>query len=152
MTTSPDFGPQGEQVTALLAHARTLGDDQVQALLTAALAVTAARAAAQAAARKALGLNVAESIDAFARADRAGQQHDYHPLMRAAAAGWQTWRDYPTASTVLAWTLLAVAARHVIPAEAYAVLTGPWAQVVGRAHPDDVRTLEDSMFPAGVAR
>ena len=135
-------GADAEHLTALLHAATALDPDRASALAEAYLERAGALEEAKQRARVLMGWATAEE-DAAARA-AAGAPHDV--LLSAFHAGWHTgWNGSP----VVAWTALALAGRHVLPADVYTGLTAPWAAVVGRVHPDDVRSDVDCMWPAG---
>lgn len=111
------LGPHGEQVAAMIDRAGKLTVGEAEKL---AAAQYAARPAAQYAAW-------------YAARDAA--QHAAWYAARAAArdAAWCAARD----------AALALVVRDLISKEHYDLLTGPWAQVIGPAHPDDP-TREDT--------
>lgn len=149
----PDFGPQTEHVTALLARARALTTAEQEAIVRHAQAMAANLRDAKRATAVLMGWRDPHVAVAAIRThlDRAPDPDRHGALFAAWRHGFHS-TSVPILGDVLAWTALALAGRDVIPGDAYEALTRSWAQVVGRAHPDDVRTLEDSMFPAGVAR
>ena len=105
------FGPQGEQVAALIERARCLTAAEIKRLHAAGDAAwDAARAAAWYAARAAAR---------YAAWDAARAAAGY-------AAGY--------AAGDAAWSLVA---RDLISAEHYTALTGPWRSALGPIHPDD---------------
>ena len=105
------FGPQGEQVVALLERAGALTKQEVNSLIAAR---GAAWAAAWAAARDA-------ARDA------------------ARAAAWDAaWAAAWDAAWAAAWgSIGALVVRDLITTEDYDTLTLPWRRIVGRIHPDD---------------
>ena len=109
------FGPQGEQVAALIERARCLTAAEIKRLHAAGDAAwDAARAAAWDAARAAAryaAWDAARAAAGYAAGDAAGY-----------AAG------------DAAWSLVA---RDLISAEHYTALTGPWRSALGPIHPDD---------------
>lgn len=131
------LGPQGEQVAALIDRAGKLTVGETEKLAAARDAARdapwydtlhAACVAAQAAARDAAR---AAAWDAARVAAWAA----------ARVAAWD-------ATRVAAWdaargAALALVVRDLITKEQYSLLTGPWAQVIGPAHPDDP-TREDT--------
>ena len=111
------FGPQGEQVAALIDRCRTLSAAEVDRLTAAwkaarSAAWGAARSAARSAARGA-ALGAARSAAWYAAWDVAWD-----------AAGGLLCRDL-------------IGQRHGWDQDAYDVLTGPWRDVIGPIHPDD---------------
>ena len=113
------FGPQGEQVAALIERARCLTAAEIKRLHA---AWYAARAAARAAARYAAwdaAWDAARDAAWDAAWDAAGDAAGY-------AAG--------DAAGYAAWSLVA---RDLISTDAYDTLTRPWGEVIGPIHPDD---------------
>lgn len=132
------FGPQTEHVRALLAAARSLDAAGWARLQQAYRDGHETLEVARARVREVMGWS-------DGRAPSAGLPHD--ELLAAFHAGYHVlW----SGSSAVAWTAVALAGRHVLPAEVYAALSGPWAGVVGRVHPDDVRSDADCLWPAGV--
>ena len=121
------FGPQGEQVAALIERARCLTAAEIKRLHA---AWYAARAAARAAARDAAwdaawyaARNAARNAAGYAARDAAG----YAARNAARNAAWDAAWD-------AAWSLVA---RDLISTDAYDTLTRPWGEVIGPIHPDD---------------
>ena len=109
------FGPQGEQVAALIERARCLTAAEIKRLHA---AWYAARPLARAAAR-------------YAAWDAAGDAAWY--------AAWDAVWDAAgyaagDAAGYAAWSLVA---RDLISTDAYDTLTRPWGEVIGPIHPDD---------------
>ena len=121
------LGPQGEQVAALIGRVGKLTVGEAEKLVaTREAALDSAREAALASAREAAwdAARVAAMVAAWAAARGA-----------AMAAAWEPARE---ASRGAAWVAaLALVVRDLISKEQYNLLTGPWAQVIGPAHPDD---------------
>ena len=109
------FGPQGEQVAALIERARCLTAAEIKRLHA---AWYAARAAARAAARYA-AWDAARAAARYTAWDAAWDAAGY-------AAG--------DAAGYAAWSLVA---RDLISTDAYDTLTRPWGEVIGPIHPDD---------------
>jgi hypothetical protein len=105
------FGPQGEQVAALIERARCLTAAEIKRLHA---AWYAARAAARYAAR-------------YAAWDAAGDAAWYAAWDAAGYAAGD-------AAGYAAWSLVA---RDLISTDAYDTLTRPWGEVIGPIHPDD---------------
>ena len=133
------FGPQGEQVAALIERARCLTAAEIKRLHAAWYAArdaarNAARDAAWYAARDAARNAAGYAAGAAARdAARAAARDAARDAARAAAwdaagdaAGYAAWDA--------AWSLVA---RDLISAEHYTALTGPWRSALGPIHPDD---------------
>ncbi len=113
------FGPQGEQVAALIERARCLTAAEIKRL-------HAAWYAARAAAR-------------YAAWDAAWYAAGYAAGYAARGAAWGAARDAARgaardAAWDAAWSLVA---RDLISAEHYTALTGPWRSALGPIHPDD---------------
>lgn len=113
------FGPQWREIVALVRRAATLTDAEARALDAAR---NAARVAARNAARNAARV--------------AGE---------SSGAAWDAaWDAARNAAQAAAWDAAgALAARDLIgqygfTREHYDTLTGPWARVIGKVHPDDV--------------
>jgi len=129
------LGPQGERIAALIGRAGRLTMDEARRL---AAAGYAARDAARAAARDA-------AWDAAWDAARDAAGYAAQDAARAAArdaawaAAWDAARDAAgyaarDAAWASAWALVV---RDLIDPAHYAVLTMPWASVIGPVHPDD---------------
>ena len=117
------FGPQGEQVAALIERARCLTAAEIKRLHA---AWDAARAAARAAAR-------------YAAWDAAWYAAGYAAGYAARGAAWGAARDAARgaardAAWDAAWSLVA---RDLISTDAYDTLTRPWGEVISPIHPDD---------------
>jgi hypothetical protein len=126
------FGPQWEQIVALVRRAAVLTADEMLDLAVArAAAGDAAWAAAWAAAGAAAG--------AAAWGVAWGVAWD----VARAAAGAAAWAAAGAAAGAAAWGVAgALMIRHVIgqhgfTQEHYDLLTGPWRKVIGPVHPDD---------------
>ena len=113
------FGPQGEQVAALIERARCLTAAEIKRLHA---AWYAARAAARAAARYA-AWDAARAAARYTAWDAAGY-----------AAGYAAGDAAGDAAGYAAWSLVA---RDLISTDAYDTLTRPWGEVIGPIHPDD---------------
>lgn len=119
------LGPQGEQAAALIDRAGKLTVGEAKKL------DAAWYAALDAARYGAWGAALDASLDAAVDSAR--------------VAAWVAARD---AALDVAWdgardAALALVVRDLISKEHYDLLTGPWAQVIGPAHPDDP-TREDT--------
>ena len=115
------LGPQGEQVAALIDRAGKLTVDESEKLDAAGVAAgDAAWVAAENAAR-----------DAAWNAARDAAWNAVENAVRVAAR-------YAAGDAALALVV-----RDIITKEHYDLLTGPWAQAIGSAHPDDP-TREDT--------
>jgi hypothetical protein len=129
------FGPQGEQVAALIERARCLTAAEIKRLHA---AWYAARAAARAAARYA-AWDAARAAARYTAWDAAWDAAWYaaRAAARAAAgdaAGDAAWYAAGDAAGYAAWSLVA---RDLISTDAYDTLTRPWGEVIGPIHPDD---------------
>ncbi len=109
------FGPQGEQVAALIERARCLTAAEIKRLHA---AWYAARAAARAAARYAAW----DAARAAARYTARNAAWDAAGYAAGDAAGYAAW---------------SLVARDLISTDAYDTLTRPWGEVIGPIHPDD---------------
>lgn len=120
------LGPQGEQVATLIDRAGKLTVDEAEKL-------AAAREAAWVAVRVAVwdAARDAAWVAAWDAARDAARE-------AAWVAAWATARDAVRAAARDAAVALVV--RDLISKEHYDLLTGPWAQVIGPAHPDDENT------------
>ena len=121
------FGPQGEQVAALIERARCLTAAEIKRLHAARNAAWyPARNAAWDAAR-----------NAARAAARAAARYTAWDAARAAAryTAWDAaWDAAGDAAWYAAWSLVA---RDLISTDAYDTLTRPWGEVIGPIHPDD---------------
>jgi len=135
------FGPQWEQIAALVRRAAVLTPDDSERLADARAAARAAardvsRAAAQAAA-------VDAAVDAAWDAARAAA---WAAAMDAAQAA--AWTPRRAAAVDAAWDAAgALAARDLIGQHGftqfhYDLLTGPWRTVIGPVHPDDAEVAQ----------
>lgn len=131
------FGPQTVHVRALLAAAAGFDQARWARLQERYRARWGEVEPAQARVRELMGWGEGS-------APASGMPHQ--DLFAAFHAGYHA---LYSGSSALAWTALALAGRDVLPAPVYAALTGPWAAVVGRVHPEDVRTDKDCLWPAG---
>lgn len=135
LTDIQAFGPQGEQVAALIDRAGKLTVDEVEKL---------------GAAWYADGHAAGDAVWDTARVAR-------HVALVARDAAWDAvWDAAGDAAQFAARDVtgvvarfaagdaaLALVVRDLISKEHYDLLTGPWAQVIGPAHPDDP-TREDT--------
>jgi hypothetical protein len=131
------FGPQGEQVAALIERARCLTAAEIKRLHA---AWYAARAAARAAARYA-AWDAARAAARYAAWDAAWDAR--RGVVRGEgrggdaagdAAGYAAGYAAGDAAGYAAWSLVA---RDLISTDAYDTLTRPWGEVIGPIHPDD---------------
>jgi hypothetical protein len=131
----PDaHGPQTSAIEALIERARRLTGGELTALaaawdVAARDAAVAARIVAWAAARMNASRHAWDAVIAA--------RHAAMTAVRVAArdaryAAWATAGDAAGAAA------LALAVRDLIPDDAYRTLTGPWAEVIGPAHPNDL--------------
>ena len=112
------FGPQGEQVVALLERAGTLTYRETNSLIAAwAAAWGGAQNATWAAAWDAAG-------NAARTAGRGAAWNAAQHATRGAGQG-------------ATWDAVALLVRDLIPADDYDTLTLPWRRIIGRIHPDD---------------
>lgn len=91
--------------------------------------------------RAALGWNDEAHVDDTLRAARAATIDHHAAAFRAWTAAAAIGRDagiYPVATlSLLGWTAVALAARHLLPPDLYAAVTDLWQVEIGRPHPDD---------------
>jgi hypothetical protein len=147
------FGPQWEQIVALVRRAAVLTGDEVRALAAAwAAAWDAARAAAWAAAWDAArdaawdAARDAARDAAWAAARAAARDAARDAAWAAArAAAWAAARAAARdAARDAAWAAASALSvrdligQHGFTQQHYDLLTRPWTQVIGPAHPDDV--------------
>ena len=133
------FGPQGEQVAALIERARCLTAAEIKRLHA---AWYAARAAARDAARDAAwdaawyaARNAARNAAGDAAWDATWDAAWYAARDAAGyAARDAAWDAAWDAARYAAWSLVA---RDLISTDAYDTLTRPWGEVIGPIHPDD---------------
>jgi hypothetical protein len=128
------YGPQTEVVEALLTRAQALTGPEITEL-------GAAWEAARGKARDAAWFAAGAAWDA---ADAVGAAWNVTGADGgvAWAAAWDTarhadWSVTRAARAAVVDAALALATRDKLAPEHYDVLTGPWARVVGRVHPDD---------------
>lgn len=136
------FGPNWMAVRDLVRRAAKLTDEEATALC-----------AARDTARDAVGDTVGDTAVAAAMAARAAAVSAGNTAAATAWVAWDTGLDTAWVAWSAAWdaawdTAAAVAARdHLITtdegARHYATLTGPWATVIGPAHPDDTTEVSD---------
>jgi hypothetical protein len=114
------YGPQTPAVQALISRASRLTPDETTRLAAAwDIAAVAARSIARNVVRAAA--QDATRYDAWA------------------LAGDAAWKATGTmAGAVVIDTAFALVVRDLIPDDAYRTLTGPWAEVIGPAHPNDL--------------
>lgn len=121
------LGPQGEQVAALVDRSGKLTVDEAKKLDAALVAADQGDQG---------GAWDAAWTAAWVAADRDARGATRDAAWDAAARG--------AAARGAAWdAALALVVRDLITKEHYDLLTGPWAQVIGPAHPDDP-TREDT--------
>jgi hypothetical protein len=130
-----EHGPQMPAVLALISRARTLTGDEITRLAdtwTAAWADGDAARDAGDAAWAAAMTDSRRTVGAAARITWAAGD-----AARDAWAAGDAARDAWAAGDAVGVAALALAVRDLIPDDVYRTLTGPWAEVVGPAHPDD---------------
>jgi hypothetical protein len=128
------YGPQTPAVQALISRASRLTPDETTRLAAAWNAVATPQNAAwiaMSATRAAAWNAVATPQNAAWIAMSAAVATDWN------AAGTATWSTAASAAQAVVDAALALAVRGLIPDVDYLILTGPWARVVGRVHPDD---------------
>lgn len=127
LTEIQALGPQGEQVAALIDRVGRLTASEAEKLDAAGNAAgNAARVAAWEVARVAAWVAAWDDTWVAAR------------VAAGNAARVAVWDDTWDAAWVAARdAALALVVRDLISKEHYDLLTGPWAQVIGPAHPDD---------------
>lgn len=119
------LGPQGEQVAALIDRAGKLTVDESEKLDAAGVAAWVASGDAA---------RYASGVAARYAAENAARDAAWSAVENAARVAAR----YASGDAALA-----LVARDLISKEHYDLLTGPWAQVIGPAHPDDP-TREDT--------
>jgi hypothetical protein len=152
-----EYGSQTAAVRTLIAQARKLTGDEFTRL---ADSRTAARDAVGDATRNAAwdtARNAARDTPREAAWYTAGAAARYAVWAASQNVFWNTTQDVigPAAQDVIRLTTrsagiavvdaaLALAVRDLIPDDVYRTLTGPWAEAIGPAHPDDpVETPHD---------
>lgn len=125
------LGPQGEQVAALIDRAGKLTVGEAEKLAAAWDAAVPAAVPGDGV-WVVLDARVVAWDAALVAARYAARDSDRNAARVAArdAAVWEAARD----------AALALVVRDLISKEHYDMLTGPWAQVIGPAHPDDETT------------
>jgi hypothetical protein len=130
---------QPSTIQALIARARTLTGGELTALADAWDARDIAGDAARDAVRA-----VAWAAGTAARAARAAAwatgvavEDAARDTAWAAGDARAAWAATMAAGNAARAAALALALRDQLPQDVYDVLTGPWARVIGRVHPDD---------------
>lgn len=131
------LGPQSEQVATLISRAGKLTVGEAEKLASARKAVReTAWASARVSAREAAWVATRE-----AAGDAAWEAAWDAAWASAREATWETTRE--AAWDAAREAAFALVVRDLISKEQYSLLTGPWVQVIGPAHPDDP-TREDT--------
>jgi hypothetical protein len=125
------YGPQTPAVQALISRASRLTPDEVTALAVAGAADWVAGSAAWNAAINAVA--AARDVGAAWAAGSAA----WNAAMDAVAAAGASVSAARDAVAAAGDAALALVVRGLISEDHYRILTGPWARVVGRVHPDD---------------
>jgi len=135
------FGPQWEQIVALVRRAAVLTPDDSKRLAAARAAVARVRVAA------ARATAVAAAVDAAWAAARAAARDAARAAARDAArdaAGAAARDDAWAAARAAVWALAArdLIGQHGFTQAHYDTLTGPWRTVIGPVHPDDAEVAQ----------
>jgi hypothetical protein len=128
------YGPQTPAVLALVERARTLTGDEITALADTWTATRDAMATARDAAMDTRSPRARFSAG-YASGAAWSATRSSHTWRAARLADWCAAR---IARAAVIDAALALALRGDIPRDRYRTLTGPWAEVIGPAHPDDL--------------
>jgi hypothetical protein len=137
--SNTEYGTQTSAVRTLLARALTLTPNEIIALATARDAIVAARGnAAWAAAGTSIRASVVAVREGAAQYVRDAMADARAAVVAAGNAAGNTGAIVQYAALAAGDAALALVVRGLIPDDVYRTLTGPWAEVVGPAHPDDL--------------